>query len=757
MITEQVSASLENSDRELNGYELIDVVELQGVNPESYSTQMHVMDDGHITVLFEFDHNIGKFSPSGEIVFKAGGKGPEDGNFLYPSGFSHTPDHRLTICDSWNNRIQVLDKTGTWISSIKTDTDLPTRICAPSGVAVTNDEIAILDSRRKCIEFISSEGTHLRTCSLDDYFPLSYPKHIEFSNGGITISDSNGLLVRLAAATGEKKGDLLLLSAAFNIPLHNMRSFVRFFYERLLINNRIFTLCMPSANRKGYVAAADIHQRIVRIFTAQGLPVLSVPFHEGAPCGAVFISDDLLYASYGNLIRVYRAPACSLGIEQFYQEFFRDSDDVDLYNLYACSHYVESGDAEKAARYCGKALENRLDLASAGLLCTLADKHSILPDIDSETIGKAIKLLEETHGKIFATMYRYQENRALLEHEVERSMRDIAGSITRIAGIASGDNYRLIGKDERCRIDFKYDPLSLNIINRGTGNGREDEIDTCAPPPVRLRLKRIISENDVQWPAVPLTVAECAGTIYINDMTRKCIHMYSKDFEYSGQIFNGIGKNRVFSLDGMLYVSDYNNNRLLLVNPENDWAVVNERMIKTPNQMTYNPTMDAIFVNSTEGRHIKAFSKDLGEDYLSFKYDFFAIEIETSGDYIYLTEFNGEPAFAKGGSMGGLHRYSIADRQHVFYAFPYRSVKRFREFLLLGTRSNIILIADKNLNPLCYFDISLFRKSLMHEIERVSVRDFCHNRCLDELFVLSDEVWNGILALQIDDDIGEKI
>lgn len=97
---------------------------------------------------------VRKFSPTGEILFQLGGPGTGPGEFDVVWGISTDSDGNVYIADTGNQRIQKLDRNGSFLDAW---TDVP--MMKPTGVFVdATDTVYVCDSIAEAILLFDTDG-----------------------------------------------------------------------------------------------------------------------------------------------------------------------------------------------------------------------------------------------------------------------------------------------------------------------------------------------------------------------------------------------------------------------------------------------------------------------------------------------------------------------------------------------------------------------------------------------------------------------
>ena len=109
-----------------------------------------IQNDEYFLVSDNGDHSIKVFNTDGDFLYKFGNKGEEDGEFDNPYCLSVDKAGHLMVCDGKNDRVQVLELNGKFITKFKLMSG-----GSPTSTAVLSDgTIIVSDYRGDCIQII---------------------------------------------------------------------------------------------------------------------------------------------------------------------------------------------------------------------------------------------------------------------------------------------------------------------------------------------------------------------------------------------------------------------------------------------------------------------------------------------------------------------------------------------------------------------------------------------------------------------------
>ena len=102
-------------------------------------------------------------------MFTFGSLGSEEGQFKLPVGVGIDSSDRIIVADGRNDRIQVFDSFGNFVTVIGSSGTATGQFQSPSGVAVDSlDQIVVIDVFNNRVQIFGSSGTAVSK------FDLSY-------------------------------------------------------------------------------------------------------------------------------------------------------------------------------------------------------------------------------------------------------------------------------------------------------------------------------------------------------------------------------------------------------------------------------------------------------------------------------------------------------------------------------------------------------------------------------------------------------
>ena len=95
------------------------------------------------------------FNTDGDFLYKFGNEGEGDGEFNVPHCLSIDKAGHLMVCDSANDRVQILELSGEFITEFRLMSDRIEEIIGPISTAVLTDgRIVVSDWCDDCIKII---------------------------------------------------------------------------------------------------------------------------------------------------------------------------------------------------------------------------------------------------------------------------------------------------------------------------------------------------------------------------------------------------------------------------------------------------------------------------------------------------------------------------------------------------------------------------------------------------------------------------
>ena len=167
------------------------------VEPNGIWTSSH-----YVYVTLTNLNTIQMYTIQGGFVKQKAKEGKEEGRFKLPCGISgDTLRERLYICDTGNNRIQILDKNLHFIKVMRT-----TVLDKPLDIKVMNSGnlVVVLDRSTICIHVFKGSGELIKEIIETQSIPkLINPLYLTVSNGNILLSDYSSNCIHTFSDEGE--------------------------------------------------------------------------------------------------------------------------------------------------------------------------------------------------------------------------------------------------------------------------------------------------------------------------------------------------------------------------------------------------------------------------------------------------------------------------------------------------------------------------------------------------------------------------
>lgn len=144
------------------------------------------LQDGRIAVADTHYHRIVMFHPDGRVdrMFGTEGRGP--GQFVFPVAVAQDADGNLYVGEYGDHqRIQKFDVTGRYLLEFGRHGTGEGEFQRPSGLALRNGEVFVVDAFNDRIQVFSQDGQFLRLVKLPDKSePLAYPYDLRVLEDG---------------------------------------------------------------------------------------------------------------------------------------------------------------------------------------------------------------------------------------------------------------------------------------------------------------------------------------------------------------------------------------------------------------------------------------------------------------------------------------------------------------------------------------------------------------------------------------------
>ncbi|GMT00525.1 hypothetical protein PENTCL1PPCAC_22699 [Pristionchus entomophagus] len=147
---------------------------------------------GRILVADRSNNRIQMFDKDGNFLSKFGTAGTRAGQFDRPAGITTNTLNQIIVADKDNHRIQVFDQDGTFILKFGERGRPVGLFNYPWGVATNNlNHIAVSDTRNHRVQIFTSMGQFIRKCGFDS---AHFYKHLDSPRGLCYLPDGQLLI-----------------------------------------------------------------------------------------------------------------------------------------------------------------------------------------------------------------------------------------------------------------------------------------------------------------------------------------------------------------------------------------------------------------------------------------------------------------------------------------------------------------------------------------------------------------------------------
>jgi len=153
--------------------------------------QITTNSKGNILVCDFNNNRIQIFDSEGNFISKFGSLGNQNGQFHGPHGITINSKGNIIVCDTYNNRIQVFDSEGQFLSTFGSTGNENGQFKNSIGICVDkNDRIYVCDNLNHRIQIFDSEGKFIST------FGSNGSENGQFNHPiGITINSKGNIIV----------------------------------------------------------------------------------------------------------------------------------------------------------------------------------------------------------------------------------------------------------------------------------------------------------------------------------------------------------------------------------------------------------------------------------------------------------------------------------------------------------------------------------------------------------------------------------
>lgn len=193
------------------------------------------LQDGRIAVADTHYHRVVLFKPDGSVDSMFGTEGREPGQFVFPVAVAQDPAGYLYIGEyGAHQRIQKFDASGRFVLQFGEHGTEPGQFQRPSGLALHNKEVYVVDAFNDRIQVFTEEGRLLRIVTLPpNADPLAYPYDLRvLADGRIYVIENKAARLTLLGPDGSIVG-------RFGHPGRNLQEFYQPWDLTYLTDGRI--------------------------------------------------------------------------------------------------------------------------------------------------------------------------------------------------------------------------------------------------------------------------------------------------------------------------------------------------------------------------------------------------------------------------------------------------------------------------------------------------------------------------------------
>ncbi|XP_022081876.1 uncharacterized protein LOC110974499 [Acanthaster planci] len=170
-----------------------------GVALDSDSATLYICcEDKHAVVMFRTD---------GTLVGQIGERGREPGQFLYPHSLAISPDNRLWVTDTNNNRIQVFTLAGKFVKTVGSRGSGLGQLNHPKGITIDDRGfVLVADTGNQRVQIFDSAGKSLLVFGREDGPSAGPSVQQRPSAGGSKVSRHQGVAGPVGVASSSSSG-----------------------------------------------------------------------------------------------------------------------------------------------------------------------------------------------------------------------------------------------------------------------------------------------------------------------------------------------------------------------------------------------------------------------------------------------------------------------------------------------------------------------------------------------------------------------
>jgi len=193
---------------------------LKDLDNGKYEAKIKIQDEGQYSIHVKYDGinlpftpfqiqvipkmKLRKYSEIKDPKFTIGEKGKMNGHFYYPHGIGINSKGQVVVCDQSNNRIQIFDAEGKFISTFGSMGKGNGQFYYPKGLYVdANDNIYVCDTNNNRVQTFDSEGRFISTFGSREYDQLVCPRGICVDTEYIYVCDHDNNRIHIFDFDGD--------------------------------------------------------------------------------------------------------------------------------------------------------------------------------------------------------------------------------------------------------------------------------------------------------------------------------------------------------------------------------------------------------------------------------------------------------------------------------------------------------------------------------------------------------------------------
>ena len=159
-----------------------------------------IVTDEYIYATDFYRNRVVKLSRSGTVLQSLGEIGTNPGQFNFPNGIRQSKKNDIYVCDTNNDRIQVLDENLNVIRVIEAGFKEPADLDFDK-----SGNIYVVELRKDYVQVLTPEGQHIRSIGTPGPGPgeLNHPVSLAISRDMLYLTDSRNKRISVFKITGE--------------------------------------------------------------------------------------------------------------------------------------------------------------------------------------------------------------------------------------------------------------------------------------------------------------------------------------------------------------------------------------------------------------------------------------------------------------------------------------------------------------------------------------------------------------------------